>query len=68
MQDWVAAEWADVERFYASVGCELKDLATICELAHYSLEELRPARRALQGVRLPLVRLQVQANLSKRRR
>lgn len=31
-----AESWADVESFYNSLGCRIKDLETICELNHYS--------------------------------
>lgn len=36
-----AATWEDVQRFYDSIGCELKDFDTICELNHYSVDVLR---------------------------
>lgn len=34
------ASWDEAEAWYTSIGCELKTLGSICELAHYSLEEL----------------------------
>lgn len=36
----VAKTWSDVLAFYDSIGCELKDLKTMCELNHYSFEVL----------------------------
>ena len=38
--DFVAKEWSECLDFFASIGCVMKDLATICELNHYSLEVL----------------------------
>ena len=39
--DEPAKTWADCEAFFDSIGCVMKDLATICELNHYSLEVLQ---------------------------
>lgn len=36
-----AASGPQVLEFYSSIGCELKDLNTICELNHYSAEVLQ---------------------------
>ena len=38
--DAEAEMWDDVLAFYASIGCKLKDLETICELNHWSFEVL----------------------------
>lgn len=39
--DTPAQSWEDVESFYVSLGCKMKDLKTICELNHYSYEVLQ---------------------------
>ena len=38
--DAPAKTWADCLTFFDEIGCVMKDLATICELNHYSLEVL----------------------------
>lgn len=42
--DTRAESWEDVEAFYSSLGCKMKDLETVCELNHFSYEVLKGDR------------------------
>eukprot|EP00966_Prymnesium_polylepis_P178711 4138413-Prymnesium_polylepis.1 len=51
--DEPAKTWADCLAFFDKIGCVMKDLVTICELNHYSLEVLE-GRKFKEFLRLPL--------------